>query len=253
MNPISENGRFGSTEIYNALYEVVHSIFCLLMVRVLQKYIANPLLLNGRKFHIRAYVLAVSALKVFLCRDCLALCSGTLYRSDETSNLLAHITNTAYQDLDANFREEECVLLWSEEDIVPRLLHDGSCPTSEEAEGKIRTVLNDMEAIVAELFRAYESEFGVFAPIENCFEHYGLDFIVDDQWNVYLLEVNPGPDFKQTGNRLKSVIDRLMASTVQEILERKIYSKVSRDAGSLKLVYDKRIRGNASAISMRVT
>jgi len=68
-------------------------------------------------------------------------------------------------------------------------------------------VLNDMGDIVAELFRAYETEFGVFSPIDGCFEHYGLDFVIDvscDRWETKLLEVNPGPDFKQTGQRLES-------------------------------------------------
>eukprot|EP01034_Spumella_vulgaris_P045608 gene45608-56821_t len=37
----------------------------------------------------------------------------------------------------------------------------------------------------------------------NCYELYGLDFMVDNNMAVSLLEVNPGPDFKQTGDRLR--------------------------------------------------
>jgi hypothetical protein len=38
---------------------------------------------------------------------------------------------------------------------------------------------------------------------------YGLDFMVDDDLRVHFLEVNPGPDFKQTGGRLQGLIAKL--------------------------------------------
>lgn len=206
---------------------------------MLQRYIATPLLLGKRKFHIRAYALAVSALRVYLYRDCLALCSGSRYRQDDTTNLGAHITNTAYQiSTDPGFREQRSVLGWSNEDIAPMLLRDGTCGTMNEARDAIQTVIDQMGAITGELFRAYQSEFGVFAPIEGCFEHYGLDFLVDDKWRVYLLEVNPGPDFKQTGSNLESVIENLMGSTIDVALLPKATGKLCDDSGKLTLVYE---------------
>jgi tubulin---tyrosine ligase len=227
---------------------------------VLQRYIDSPLLLNGgRKFHIRAYVLAVSSLRVYLSRECLALCSGRPYDKVNTNDLLAHITNTvcrsdrsggrvfgrfnltfgdplhsqAYQDRDPMFSEEECVRLWTTEELSSGMIRDGLCASAEEVRRRIDQVLVDMERITAELFRAYEAEFGVFAPLERCFEHYGFDFMIDSRWNVYLLEVNPGPDFKQTGNRLQSMIDRLMASTIDVVFG----SELADTVGSLHLVY----------------
>ena len=41
------------------------------------QYISRPLLLNKRKFHIRAYVLAMGAIKVYFYDEILALCSGS--------------------------------------------------------------------------------------------------------------------------------------------------------------------------------
>jgi tubulin---tyrosine ligase len=207
--------------------------------RVLQRYIGHPLLLDKRKFHIRAYALAVSALRVYLYDDCLTLCSGTRYRHDDTANLSAHITNTAYQvSTDPRFCEQDCVLRWSADDIAPILLRDGTCGSIDEAGNAIRKVVDQMRAITGELFRAYDNEFGVFAPIEGCFEHYGLDFLVDNEWHVYLLEVNPGPDFKQTGNKLESVIANLMGSTIDVALLPKATGKPCDDSGKLALVYE---------------
>lgn len=45
--------------------------------------------------------------------------------------------------------------------------------------------------------QAFRGEFAVFSPLPGCFEHFGLDFMVDEDFHVWLLEANPGPDFKQ--------------------------------------------------------
>jgi tubulin---tyrosine ligase len=191
----------------------------LVLYRVLQRYIANPLLLRQRKFHIRAYILAVSALTVYLNSECLALCAGTSYQPHNAHNLFSHITNTAFQDQDPHFNESECVLVWNDHDIAPLLMQSGMCSSLADAQRRIVGMVESIQAIVADLFRAYQSEFGVFSPIPGCFEHYGLDFLVDDAWNVYLLEGNPGPDFKQTGDRLQGVIGRLMQRTIEIVFE----------------------------------
>jgi tubulin---tyrosine ligase len=210
-------------------------------VRVLQRYIAKPLLLGRRKFHIRAYVLAVSALRVYLYKDCLALCAGQPYRSNDTTNLAAHVTNTAYQvSNDPSFQEHHNVLRWSTQDIVPILIRDGTCATAEDAKRAILDVVDQMGRIVSELFRAYQSEFGVFAPIEGCFEHYGIDFLVDDAWRVHLLEVNPGPDFKQTGSKLESVIENLMGATIDVALLPESVGRNCPNYDQMCLVYEQK-------------
>jgi hypothetical protein len=220
----------------------------------LQQYITPPLLLNGRKFHIRAYVLCVDALRVYLCKDSLALCAGTRYKHNDTSNLLAHITNTCYQQVDPNFDEESCVLLWNHtkgDNVASILVQNGTCTDVSEARQKIQKTTKDMERITAELFGAFENEFAVFQPIPGCFEHYGLDFIMDASWNVYLLEVNPGPDFKQTGTRLHAVIQDLMSATIDVALVRRVVDHKDDDEdccpNNLSLVYNKKsmnTRGN---------
>jgi tubulin--tyrosine ligase len=84
----------------------------------------------------------------------------------------------------------------------------------------------------------------------NCFELYGLDFMVDEDLNTILLEVNPGPDFKQTGDRLKRVIADLMEQTCCLIFDEKDISNEESQWGrknTFHLVYDK--QWSASALS----
>jgi tubulin---tyrosine ligase len=199
--------------------------------------------LRKRKFHIRAYIIAVGALRVYFYRNCLALCAGKRYsNNNHYTDLSAHITNTAFQvESNTNFQEKLNVLPWNEEVIAQILVRDGTFGSYELAANAVWTTISKMESITGELFNAYKGEFGVFAPIDGCFEQYGLDFLVDDHWNVHLLEVNPGPDFKQTGNQLEALIENLMGCTVDVALLPKIAPQRHEDDNvpdQLTLVYE---------------
>lgn len=188
---------------------------------VLQSYVAQPLLFQGRKFHLRAYVLAVGDLAVYMWRRVLLLSSAVRYDADDLDDQLAHITNTARQadGLGRRFREDACVHLL--EDLVGDLREECGYSTAQ-AQGCVDAILAGMEAVTGELFRALHGEPTVFAPMPHCFELFGLDFLVSlpDEAErpsgpqVHLLEVNPGPDFKQSGCRLRGVVRGLLEAAL---------------------------------------
>lgn len=68
--------------------------------------------------------------------------------------------------------------------------------------------------------------------------------MVSKDWKVYLLEVNPGPDFKQTGSRLSRVITQLMSNTIDAAL---LSEEFEPDAESWPWCTPKRTEGVASA------
>lgn len=55
-------------------------------------------------------------------------------------------------------------------------------------------------------------------PLPNAFEIFGCDFLVDETFNVSLLEINACPDFAQTGTELQGVIDHLFQETVDQVV-----------------------------------
>ena len=55
----------------------------------------------------------------------------------------------------------------------------------------------------------------------NCFELFGFDLMVDEDWKVWLLEANAEPDFKQTGNRLQQLVHDVVEETLVLTLDRK--------------------------------
>ncbi|RQM09035.1 hypothetical protein DD237_000505 [Peronospora effusa] len=217
---------------------------------VVQEYIERPLLLRGRKFHIRVYVLAVGGLKAFVYQHCLVLCALEQYHPEDTDNNYSHITNTFQQQSHPNFVESECVLLL--DDIEDILAEQGIL----DAADKKAKILKDIGRITAEAFDAYKGEFSVFQPLPNCFEIYGVDFMVDEDFNVWLLEFNPGPDFKQTGDRLHFVIRDLMADSLRVITneffaESKDSLAKDADIGAFEKVYDQQWGALSKGSSMK--
>ena len=101
-------------------------------------------------------------------------------------------------------------------DDIPQLL---SLPSDSTLTTDIKKQIHE---ITHELFSAFENEYTIFAPMSNCFELFGLDFLVEENvesLQVSLLEVNPGPDFKQTGSKLKTVIENLIEETLQLVVD----------------------------------
>ncbi|KAI8385037.1 tubulin-tyrosine ligase family-domain-containing protein [Radiomyces spectabilis] len=174
---------------------------------VIQRYIHNPLLVHGRKFHVRAYVLAVSNIKVYLYHDMLALFAMKKYNLDELSDTLVHLTNTCIQTEEEEFDEETSVrLFWDLEQ------HGVS-------KARLDTMFEKMQHVLADVFDACASEMTTFQAMPNAFELFGVDFLLDENDGVYFLEANAFPDFKQTGKQLQHVIQELFEATTTVAIE----------------------------------
>lgn len=168
---------------------------------IAQPYIDPPLLLEShgnRKFHIRAYVLATGALKVYMYREMLALFAAKTYQSpglttdSEILDLAQHLTNTCFQD--ESTKSTSVHRFW---DLESPQMHSGWK----------ESIFQQICDITGEVFEAAAREQMVhFQVLPNGFEIFGVDFLVDKNCNAWLLELNAYPDFKQTGLDLQDVV-----------------------------------------------
>ena len=182
---------------------------------VAQPYIHPPLLLPlphasaNRKFHIRTYVIATSALKVYLYKRMLALFAAMDYRPPTRGDPLEiHLTNTCLQ---TGEREGSVHAFWDLPNDIPLASSkiDGPNPNWKDE------VFSQLCSITGEIFEAAARTMSVhFQPLPNAFEVFAVDFLVDADGTPWLLEVNAFPDFKQTGSELKQVVKGLFEGIV---------------------------------------
>ncbi|KAK4248435.1 tubulin-tyrosine ligase [Corynascus novoguineensis] len=168
---------------------------------VAQRYLAAvPTLDGGRKWHVRAYALAVGRLKVHVGREMLALLAAEPYVppwEGERPNLRASLTNTALQDADEVEALRAMRAFWDlgEGDGSDR---DGARDMFPGRPDWKTHVFYQICGITAELFRAAAHTMGdKFVTLDKCFELFALDFLLDTSGNAWLLEVNEAPAFYQ--------------------------------------------------------
>ena len=223
---------------------------------VLQSYVDRPLLLGGgRKFHMRVYALANGALDVYVFSEALVLMAVEPYApsAKDTSARHAHITNTCVGTEHGGFLEEKFVRKFSE--LPELLLDEGAVADVQEAQQRVAALKTGIHASVAHVFAGLEGGIKGYMPIPNAFELYGLDFLVDADWQLYLLEANPTPDIKQTGARLDHVIGDLIEGMLRigvdsrfppppcpaahaqplDLVWERVYSKPWPSAGQMRL------------------
>ncbi|KAI8075302.1 tubulin-tyrosine ligase family-domain-containing protein [Gongronella butleri] len=195
---------------------------------VIQRYIDRPLLIDGRKFHVRAYVLAVGNIQVYLYRDMLALFAMKDYTLDDLSDSLQHLTNTCVQADQPDFDEEAVVrLFWDLHAHIPKKDLDA--------------IFRQMQLILHDVFDACVSEMTTFQALPNAFEIFGVDFLIDQDLNVYFLEANAFPDFKQTGKKLQHVIQELFAATTKTAIEPFFLHRPAEQDERMAKAYDRQL------------
>ena len=182
---------------------------------IVQEYLTNPLLLpsmDNKKFHIRCYITCKGDLEVFVYNRMLALFAPTPYEDitemfyfdpTDLKTLKGHLTNTCLQ---SKFETKKLAVME----------FNNLVDISDENKAKI---IKQIHEITHDIFLAAVTVNRMnFQPLPNAFETYGVDFLVDSNYEVKLLEVNAYPDFKQTGDDLKSLIDELFFHVAKSVI-----------------------------------
>eukprot|EP00927_Polykrikos_kofoidii_P059694 TRINITY_DN54835_c0_g1_i1.p1 TRINITY_DN54835_c0_g1~~TRINITY_DN54835_c0_g1_i1.p1 ORF type:complete len:534 (+),score=99.13 TRINITY_DN54835_c0_g1_i1:56-1603(+) len=179
---------------------------------VIQEYLVNPLLLDNRKFAVRVFML-VARVKPFLAfhynSGYVKRC-GNHYDENrfEQADLFRHITNQEIQKRQEGYENTEAAELMSIADLDAYL---------QENLGIVEFQMgfwDQVRAICMEICH------GIKEPVElegkqGMFEIFGLDFIVDAEQHVYLLEANRDPSWVMDSQVKKDVIPDM----IREMLE----------------------------------
>ncbi|CAL6390426.1 unnamed protein product [Bathycoccus prasinos] len=156
---------------------------------VAQKYIHNPLLIGGRKFDMRLYVLVLSfsPLVAYVYREGFARFSSKRYeskiKSNSTENYFVHLTNHSVQKKGDNYNASVCDLKWPLHKLRRHIRATFDARAEEMCFKEIERMIKlSCDAVKSSMIRD-----------ERCFELYGYDVMLDEHLKPWLIEVNASP------------------------------------------------------------
>ena len=158
---------------------------------VISRYIDNPLLIGGKKFDLRLYVLVTSyrPLRVYQYIHGFARFCNVKYTydADDIDNAYMHLTNVAIQKHNEDYNDKHGGK-WHVRNL--RLYIESSFGL--EASNKL---FQGIDQLIIHSLKAVQN---VMNNDKHCFECYGYDILIDDQLRPWLLEVNASPSLTAT-------------------------------------------------------
>ena len=153
---------------------------------IVQRYISDPLLIGGKKFDLRIYVLVAcyTPMRVYLHRGGFARFSSQRYTDArlELHNTVMHLTNVAVQKkADGYDREKGAKMLLRELRMLLLSRHGHAVVDACFAE-ITKAVLRSLLAVQPSIINDH-----------RCFELYGYDVMLDSALKPWLIEVNASP------------------------------------------------------------
>ena len=203
---------------------------------IIQKYIENPLVINGRKFDIRQWVLVtdLNPLTIWLFDTPYIRFGAENYNIDDFKNVFSQLTGNSIAKHSEKFNTGEIEGdMWETEQFREFLKKTYGRDCWPEIQEKIKKiVILSLESAKHKLFHR-----------KNNFETFGFDIMLDDKLNVYLIEINASPDWtystKVTEKLVKIASDDIM-KVVLDLPQEKLKPPEERktiDTGRFKLIF----------------
>ena len=198
---------------------------------VIQKYIERPLLINNRKFDIRVWVLITGRKDLFFYKQGYIRTSSFEYNLQEKANYV-HLTNNCLQQFSDKYGEYEEGNTLSFEQLESYLNSKSLRKFSLDAD-----LIPRMKDLVIDSFMSCRKSFHKVKNLGN-FELVGFDFLVDEDFRVWLLEINTNPYLGVPNEFIRKLLpvmlDDLLALTVDTVFETK-YKRT--DENGFELIY----------------
>ena len=184
---------------------------------VIQRYIRNPLLLDGRKSEIRIYWLVASLepLLVLMYREGTVRLNTQRFSLDDFDNTLIHVTNVFQQKSHPDY-DPSAILKWSFSDWENYVVRDLGLAVENWVEGHLKPRLKRMLSFVVDAARsALAQDLGNGLP----FGLFGADIIFDDTLHPWLTEVQKGPGLSFDDPIKQKVIPAMLNEAIAIMLE----------------------------------
>ena len=201
---------------------------------IIQKYLDNPLLYQKRKFDIRCFVLIDSNLNVYFCKEGHLKGCSEFYDLNKTNKFI-HITNYSFQKNSSNFEKFEIGNEISYNDFKKFLKNEG-IPLK-----KFDDMINQMKFLIKLSFKAVSNKLIKINPV-LCFEIFGYDFIVDNDFKPWILEINDNPGLCISSPIIEKLIPRMLDDAFRLTIDKVFNTKYSADCFDCQGKYKSKFR-----------
>ena len=186
---------------------------------LLQKYLEKPLLYQGRKFDIRIWILIIGGQENFVYIFKQGHLKATCAEYDiNSSSPFIHLTNYSVQKHNVDFSKKEIGNEISYKDFQDEL-------------DKNKTGKNFLKDIYPKIVYIIRLAIGsVKLNINhlnrnNCFEIFGCDFILDEKYKPYLLEINMNPGLEISSPLISKLVPRMVDDALKLTIDKKYYKE----------------------------
>jgi tubulin--tyrosine ligase like protein 10 len=189
---------------------------------VVQKYIENPLLIDGRKFDIRAYMIVV-CMKPYLVLyqpGYVRMSLNTYTTENFAKDKITHLTNNSVQKNHPDYKNLKEKSIISIDSLVENIIAMGKIQSKEEYGVKVDKKIQEIMSLIFTVIKdKLDRKFG-------CFELFGFDFLLDDNLNPYLIEINTNPAIYTDTQVQKDLLPKLVEDIVKMSLAVHPYGKL---------------------------
>ena len=184
---------------------------------LLQKYLERPLLYQGRKFDIRIWIMLISgqenSVYIFKQGHLKATCGQ--YDINSSSPFI-HLTNYSVQKHNVDFSKIE-------------IGNEISYAEFQEELDRTNTGKNFFKDIYPKIVYIIRLAVGSgksnlnYLNRTNCFEIFGCDFILDQKFKPYLLEINLNPGLEISSPLISKLVPRMVDDALKLTIDAKYY------------------------------
>jgi hypothetical protein len=194
---------------------------------LLQKYIEKPLLYQGRKFDIRLWVLLIGNKPnyVYIFKEGHLKASCLKYNLNSNDPYI-HLTNYSIQKHNSNFSKIEIGNEIPFKDFQNEL-------------DNLNTGINFRKIIYPKICKIVRITAGAckdrinLMKRKNCFEIFGYDFMIDCNYNPFLIEINTNPGLEISSPLINMLLPRLIDDAFKLTIDVEFdYSKVYKNMSS---------------------
>ena len=192
---------------------------------VIQKYIENPLVIKGRKFDMRQWVLVTNfnPLTAYLFDTPYIRFGAEDFHLDDFKNIFSQLTGNSIAKHSEKFENSEIEGdMWEIEQFREYLQKREGKDVWPEIQQKIKKIV---------IYALHCAKHKIMKR-KNAFEILGFDIMIDDLLNVYLIEINLSPDWTYS----TKVTEKLIKIASEDII--KIVIDKDENNNSFKLIYN---------------